>query len=49
MKKVLNQVRMGFDDSRFGHFKTQVFNFFGTSGLETATEEIVNKYTEQGE
>lgn len=47
MKSVLNQVRMGFDDSRFNHFKKQVFNLFGTSGLETTTKEIIQEYTEE--
>lgn len=47
MKVVLNHAKMALDDSKFELFKKVVFNSFGKSGLESSTQNSVQKYVEK--
>jgi hypothetical protein len=47
MKDILALARQGLDAERFNFFRKEVFNKFGTSGLETIIKTAVAKYTDK--
>jgi len=46
MKEMLNIGKMVSRDDLFDSFRTDTFNKFGKSGLETKTKKILDKYSD---
>ena len=46
MKDILALARQGLDAERFNFFRKEVFNKFGTSGLQSIVESVIKKYTD---
>ena len=46
---ILNHSKMALDNEKFELFKKLVFNSFGTSGLESSTKNLIQKYVEIGD
>ncbi len=47
MKGILNHASFALDKDKFELFRKIVFNSFGKSGLESAIDNIIEKYTDK--
>lgn len=47
MKDILALARQGLDADRFKFFRTEVFNKFGVSGLQSSVESAIKNYTDK--
>ena len=47
MKEVLVLAEFCLPSDKFENFRHSIFNHFGLSGLQTKTQKVLDKYTEQ--